>query len=515
MNAAQGPFYRHISLRFGHLAGLPGRRGRGVILVCIALISVCLSLAAILTLYFQRQQALQQAEAASRDQAAFLLAAAEGSLDRLAETGLMFANGGLAEEAVAALPGIRGIAVSDRSGNTLRQSMTNSPVTDRTTAEAIDMRAIDTLAIAPLMHRDRMVIGTERHGTLVLRDHDRLIVVAFAPATLVPPALMTRAGIRGSTGVRLAGPATGKDPSADSILLRGLRWPVTLTYTSSADPHAAWGRLIPLYVFLALAPLVLGGWLMLVFNRALRWRARAGRMIRALRHSHPRAAKLRMRLALAERRASEKLASRSQAYARLARDLCTPLNAVCGFAEMIAREWYGPHNHPRYGEYARYIGTAANTIGRHLQSVRELAELDCGLPRLSPEACDTGVLVGETLRAQSGRAYARRVRLELAPPVPVTVYVDTLLAEQLLAALLVKAIGHSRAGDAVQVAIREEPGAAIITLLQGAQAGRPLPKRAPDVDTIIAMEQARRLGGALRIITGGQGIQTELRLPKA
>lgn len=511
MNAAQGPFYRHISLRFHRIAGLPGRRGRGVILICIALISVSLCLAALLALYFQREQALQQADDAAQDQAVFLLAAAEGNLDRIAAIGLMFANGGLAEEAVAALPGISAIAVSDRSGNTLRQSTTNSRG---------GAAPIDTLAIAPLMRRDRMVIGSENHGTLVLRDHDRLIVVTFDPATLVPPALMTRASLSGTSGVRLAGqmPENALPKNTlftDYRLLHGLRWPVALHYSPNDTPREAWGRLVPLYLFLALTPLLLGGWLMLVFSRALDWRARAAKLIRALRHSRPRDSKLRMRLALAERQAGEKRAERSLTYARLARDICTPLTAVCGFAELIAREWFGPHSHPRYGEYARNISAAGLAIRAQLSAAGELATLDSGRQRLCPEPCDTAALVGGTLRAQSGRAYARRVRLELAQPVPVTVYVDTLLADRLLTALLTKAIGQSRAGEVVQVSIREEPGAAIIAITRVGRPTRAAINREPDIDTIIATEQARLMGGALRFVTGGQGIQTELRLPKA
>ncbi|MGB8600941.1 MAG: HAMP domain-containing sensor histidine kinase [Rhizomicrobium sp.] len=510
MSETAGRFYRQLGAAIGQkigpkilrAAGLPGRRARQLVIGCIGLISVSFALAAGLLLYFEQQHAFQQAEEADIAQAQILLATAEGNLDRVAALGLMFANGGLAEEAVAALPGIRGIAVADSAGNSLRQSG----------------EALDSLALASLLRKNRLVIGTGNRGLIVFRDGDRLVAVSFEPSTLAPPALLAQAELVSTAGVRLVGHHPDDAGTPRGIILAGQHWPINLHYEVDPTVTGDWYRLLPLHLFLVLGPLLVGGWLMLVFWRAINWRAKAARLVRALRHSPPKESKLRMRLALSERFAAERIQDRSLLYANLARDLCTPLNAVCGFAEMIAREIPGPIDNPKYGEYARYIDSAGRQIKKRLEAVGELATIDAGHVPLAIETCDASRLVGATLRAQSGRAYAKRIRLELAPPIPVEIHIDIEIAERLLEMLLGAAMARTAPGGNIHVTIGEEPGAAIVTITDPGK----LPSRTgrsgarPGIDETIAIELARMMGGGLKFAPQpGKGTVVALRLPKA
>jgi two-component system cell cycle sensor histidine kinase PleC len=51
--------------------------------------------------------------------------------------------------------------------------------------------------------------------------------------------------------------------------------------------------------------------------------------------------------------------------AQMKHELCTPLNAVIGFSDLMRRELHGPLGDPRYQDYAQYISESG---GRLLQS---------------------------------------------------------------------------------------------------------------------------------------------------
>jgi len=474
------------------------RDGRYTIPVCIILICGCFAAAALLQMRLDRSHTLAQAATFEHQRTQALARTTGQALDRYARLGAVFAAAPeqfRSTELTRAEPAIRDILVWDADGRQRAHLQA---------AGGAARPAFDGLR-------------TSFPGGVAFREGSETIAVLFDPKSL-------------DLGeARLVAHANAKDgPLAAAVP----GWP--LAVQGSLDEKGAladWAQTLPLYLFVILGPALVGAWLAAMFVGAFERHAKAARAVRALKSTRPIEAKLMVRLANAERGAMEALRAKSEFMAHMSHELRTPLNAVIGFSDIIADEMFGPCGQPKYGEYARDIGEAGRNLHAKIGDILEFANIEAGRFPLTEEAVDLAALAGACVEEQQGRAFSRRISLSLAFGEPGMVRADAKAVRRILTNLLANALTYTAEGGIVRADVHFEEGAGVLTLSdsgagfttgEAALAGRPFQRfdRAGTVTgaglgLAIAMELARRMGGAMRLAGGeGHGAVMEVRLPR-
>jgi signal transduction histidine kinase len=478
---------------------------RVIVPICIILICGSFAAAALVQMRLDRGRALAQAAAFEQARATDVARAAGQTLDRYARLGAVFAASPAqyrSADLARAEPAIRDIAVWGTDGaRQARFDVTAAPMA------------------APLFAGPRTSFpGGPSVQILAFHDAGQTVAVMFDPAGLI-----------------LGGHRTALVPAQQA---RGLSaavpgWPLAIM--TSVDEQGAlqdWTGALPLYLFVILGPALTGGWLAALFVGSFERHARASQHIRALKSTRPIEAKLMVRLANAERGAMEALRAKSEFIAHMSHELRTPLNAVIGFSEIIAEEFYGPCGHPKYSEYARDIGEAGKNLHTKIGEVLEFANIEAGRYPLTEEAVDLSALAALCLEEHQGRAFSRRISLSLAFGEPGLVRADASAVRRILSNLLTNALAYTVEGGIVRADVHFEEGAGVLTLSdsgkgftprEASRAGKPFERfdRAGTVTgaglgLAIAMELARRMGGAMRLVGEGpgHGATMELRLPR-
>jgi len=493
------------------LAALPGRNIRITVLLCVVAIGGSFAAAGALQMRFDRVQAFRQAAYFETGRARAVAAVAEATLARYERFARLYADGQTTDLALA--PAWRGIAVADSSGQILRAD-----------GEAIDMQSLGELA-----RRGRVVLGAGRLMVIAFVDGADTVAVSFDTAALVPRALMDGVELTSPDGTWLGGAL----PSVQAAQARAGKWPLTVRVAlDDENALSAWYGSLPLYLFVILGPALVGGGLAAVFVREFERRAKAAEAIRALRSTHPAEARLLVRLATAEREAVEAQRSKTEFVAHMSHELRTPLNAIIGFAEVIERGFYGAVGHPKYIEYARDIGMAGRSLHSKIGDILEFANLEAGRYPLKPMRFDVTELVGACVNESVGRAFSRRIALDMIPAAPAEVNADPMAVKRIVTNLLSNALLYTPEGGRVRVSVREDEGAIAVAVADNGngfnaeEAGRAgtafrrFERAGVSTGTglglAIVMALARRMGGAVRLASAhGEGTCAELRLPKA
>ncbi|MDE2164491.1 MAG: HAMP domain-containing histidine kinase [Alphaproteobacteria bacterium] len=494
------------------LAALPTRNIRITVLLCVVAIGGSFAAAGALQMRFDRVQALHQASYFETRRAHEIAAVAEATLNRYARLGQLFATDQMTDAAFAGTTGLHGIAVANASGQTLRA-----------VGETIDMASLTELA-----RKGRVALGTPQRTVIAFPSGDDVIAVSFNASALAPATMLEGAALTGTTGSTLAGlPEQG---NAISAAVTG--WPVEAAVSLDDEGAlAAWYGSLPLYLFVILGPALVGGALAAVFVREFERRDKAATAIRTLRSTRPEEAKLLVRLANAERGAVEAQRSKGEFVAHMSHELRTPLNAIIGFAEVIERGFYGPVGHHKYIEYARDIGMAGRSLHGKIGDILEFANLEAGRYPLKPTCFDVTEVIGACVNENVGRAFSRRISLEMVPAEPAEVLADAMAVRRIVTNLLSNALLYTQEGGRVRVSVRQDEGAVAISVTdngngfstaEASTAGTAFRRferagvsMGAGLGLAIVVALARRMGGAIKLGSAqGEGTCAELRLPK-
>jgi signal transduction histidine kinase len=474
-----------------------GRDIRVTVPLCIILICGSFAATALLEMRLDKNHALDQARHFERARAADLARATAASLDRYARMGAVFAAGPeeyRSADLSRAEPAIRDIAVWDAGGTQTAR--------------------LDATAARPMAQPALTAARTVFPGGLAFRDGSHTVAVLFDPKSLLAGSERAVLMPAGQTGAPVPG------------------WPATVQ--TAVDEKATlenWAAALPLYLFVILGPALAGGWLAALFVGSFERQAKAARAIRALKSTRPIEARLMVRLANAERGAMEALRSKSEFIAHMSHELRTPLNAVIGFSEIIADGLFGPAGHPKYSEYAHDIAEAGKNLHAKIGDILEFANVEAGRYPLKEEAVELADAVGAVVEEHQGCAFSRRISLSLAFGEPGQVRADPSALRRILSNLLANALTYTAEGGIVRADVRFEEGAGVLTLSdsgagfsphEARRLGKPFERfdRAGTVTgaglgVAIAMELARRMGGAMRLAgETGRGATMELRLPR-
>ncbi|HEY4944262.1 MAG TPA: HAMP domain-containing sensor histidine kinase [Rhizomicrobium sp.] len=488
---------------------LATRNIRFTVLACVVLICGCFAAAAALQMRNDRVHALAQAQYFEARRAADVAAAAAVTLDRIAAIGRDFADGKPVDGTV---DGVSNITVFDNTGLAL------------TTLDSVNNPSLPLDAITSGKP------GVYAPGTLTFPYGARIVAVAFDPHVLVPERMLARAALQLTSGVVLL---QDSDWSGKGGTTQVAGWPVSVRTSVDEDAAlSAWTGSLPLYLFVILGPSLVGAGLAAVFVREFERRARASEAIRTLRSMRPVEARLLVRLAEAERRAVEDARAKSEFIAHMSHELRTPLNAIIGFSEVIERGFYGAVGHAKYVEYAHDINEAGRNLHNKIGDILEFANVEAGRYPLSPARIDVCAIAAECVDEHTGRAFSRRIALELGFAQGPEAVADRLAVARILISLITNALAYTQEGGLVRVDVLEEEAAIVVRVIDNghgftraevAKAGTPFRRfdrpgaaTGAGMGLAIAMSLARRMGGAIRLDgTPGGGSVAELRLPKA
>ena len=238
---------------------------------------------------------------------------------------------------------------------------------------------------------------------------------------------------------------------------------------------------------------------------------------------------INMERALTERNEALMAADRlkSEFIANVSYEFRTPLNAIIGYAELLARQYFGDMNE-RQLEYASAILDSAQNLILMIGDVIDVAAIEAGYIHLEPTLVDVRQLTESIARLFQQRARSRNIDLliEVAPDAG-AIRADPQRLKQALGNLLSAAIGAAPGGRTIVVAAnRGEDTLDISVAVQGAQDDFGVDV-GPDSDSSQARSSTRGLGVALartlielhggRLVTetGPQGRRIVCALPFA
>lgn len=208
---------------------------------------------------------------------------------------------------------------------------------------------------------------------------------------------------------------------------------------------------------------------------------------------------INMERALTERNEALVAADRlkSEFIANVSYEFRTPLNAIIGYAELLARQYFGEMNE-RQLEYSSAILDSAQNLILMIGDVIDVAAIEAGYIHLEPSQVDVRQLTESMARLFQQRARSRNIELliEVEPDVGM-VGADPQRLKQALGNLLSAAIGAAPGGRTIIVkAERQEERLDISVSVQGAVEDFGFDV-GPDSDSSQARSSTRGLGVAL------------------
>ncbi|MGA9796235.1 MAG: HAMP domain-containing sensor histidine kinase [Rhizomicrobium sp.] len=519
--------------------------------VVLSLVLICGSFAgaAVVHMRLDRMHALDQAAMFTGRRAGEIASDLSTTFNRYQALGAAFANASESAETGAALSEAGGsalanIAVLDAQGQ-LVSELKSAPK---------GFLPLDPVLLAQAAS-ERVVIPSidGRTMTLAFASNGHIVAMQLNTAALMPNASMEDALLALPDGRLVAmgsqwkqGPPASalalidsavnvmvKTPDGNRLVsLRKIpRWPLDAGASiPSGEALSAWYGTLPLYFFFIFGPSLAGAALAVIFVREFERRAKLAHATKTLRSTRPEEARLLVRLAEAERRATEAQRAKSEFIGHMSHELRTPLNAIIGFSEIIERGVFGGAGHPKYVEYAHDIGSAGRALHAKIGDILDFADLDAGRHPIVMKIIDVAALTRASVAGIAGRAFARRIRLIVALPDCSLAAGDAQAVQRILANLLSNATQYTPPGGSVRVQLRTEDGAVIISVRdtgvgfsEGEHTGeafarfdRPGSVTGTGLGVAVAAALARRMGGSLRIGNAqDNGTLAELQLPRS
>jgi len=526
------------------------RNVRVVVILSVILITGSFASAAIIQMRLDRARALDQAAYLESRRAAQVATDFSATLERYVALGSAFANSTGTAETSAALSevggiALRNIAILSRNGELLYEMKSNPsaflPLPATAWADALRHRAI-----VPSRDGQTTIIAFATGEKIVAMQLDMRAIVQ--PASMEETVIATRDGQLLALGsgwkdVPPMGALATDTPQARVIDLPDEHRLVALApvpnwsasvgaSVETGEALGAWYGALPLYFFLIFGPSLAGAGLAVVFVREFEKRARAAEAVKNLRAVKPDEAKLRIRLAEAERRAIEASRAKTEFIGHMSHELRTPLNAIIGFSEVIERGVFGPTGHPKYVEYARDINAAGRALHDKIGDILDFADMEAGRHPLDIRAIDIAAIARDVVADAAGRAVLRRIKLTVALPASAHALADAAAVKRIVSNLLTNALQYTQDNGAVRIQVRSANNVVAVTVRDNGlgfsstemeRAGNPFlsfdragAATGNGLGLAICNALARRMHGVVQIGSRqGEGTIAELRLPRA
>jgi signal transduction histidine kinase len=234
-------------------------------------------------------------------------------------------------------------------------------------------------------------------------------------------------------------------------------------------------------------------------------------------------------MAEAEAHERERLleSGRRDLVAWVSHDLRSPLAALRAMAESLED---GVAEDP--ARYHRQIRVEVDRLSALVDDLFELSRIQAGALRLSLERVSLADVVSDALAGAQPYAATRGVRVTGSADAPVPVLADERELHRALGNLVVNAIRHTPADGVVEVSVRAEPGAAVLSVTDGcggipeadlphvfevAWRGQPARTPGPDSGAGLGLAIARGIveahHGRIGVRNVDGGCRFEVRLP--
>ena len=517
------------------------RHIRITVLLCVVLICGSFAAAGALQMRIGREHGLQQAASLEVQRDREIAGGLAARLDRNATIAARFAGGQLGRDTLetflsAHASALRNIAVMDETGTAI--SALRKPGF-LPLPQGLLMRAFGGRTVA--ISGNSLLLAFPQNGNVTVAELDL--------GTIFPAGVLSHSAVTDAKGIVLAKgsawtlerlpmdlpPGEGADVSDGQMVSAAsvARWPLRVAGVLDVESAVgAWYGSLPLYLFVILGPALAGAGLSVVFVREFERRMRANDALLRLRNTSSSDARLLIRLAEAERRASEAVRSKSEFVAHMSHELRTPLNAIIGFSEIISHGFLGQAGHPKYVEYARDIGAAGRDLHGKIGDILEFANVEAGRHPISLCAVDVSEVASVCVNEMAGRAFSRRIDLGVAQMTEASAHADGRAVKRILANLLSNALNFTPDGGRVRVEIVESETAIIARVrdtgsgfseTESEQAGQPFAAferigspTGLGLGLAIATALAERMGGEMLLVRNqAMGTTAELRLRKA
>lgn len=182
----------------------------------------------------------------------------------------------------------------------------------------------------------------------------------------------------------------------------------------------------------------------------------SGQDVYALRHKDDERGNAMILLVRAKEQADEMgredtedaLQQRTQFFAEFGHDLRSPLNAVIGFADVMANEIRGPIPEA-YVEYPGLIKESGETLLSLVEDMLAYARSEVGTYQLKPESIDLSVIAEDVIRSLAEIAIRQQVTLNWTGESDVWAEVDPMAMRRILDNLISNSLKYSPPGSAV------------------------------------------------------------------
>ncbi len=144
--------------------------------------------------------------------------------------------------------------------------------------------------------------------------------------------------------------------------------------------------------------------------------------------------------------------------ANMSHELRSPLNAINGFAEMMASEAFGPLGAAKYLEYAEDIRSSAQHLRNVIQNILDVSRIEQDVVAPDIQPVEAASLVDEAIRMMAMEAAGNDIALTRAPGGEgVVLNADRSKVLQVLLNLLSNGVKFTKPGGAVTVAVGQPP----------------------------------------------------------
>lgn len=158
--------------------------------------------------------------------------------------------------------------------------------------------------------------------------------------------------------------------------------------------------------------------------------------------------------------------NKTEFLANLSHELRTPLNHIMGFAQVMAEESFGPHEDPRYRDYAGNIHESGKHLLAILNDILDVSRLETGVWQLVERQVDLNRVVGSVVRMVGEKTQEAGLSLDtdLSDDLP-EVFADERMVRQMLLNLLSNAAKFTHDGGEISITSRRnEAGEAVLTV---------------------------------------------------
>lgn len=157
-------------------------------------------------------------------------------------------------------------------------------------------------------------------------------------------------------------------------------------------------------------------------------------------------------------RAEEEGRARGRFLATVGHELRSPLNAIVGFAEVLASERFGPLGHDAYRDHVGDILSAGRHLLEVVEDIVDLARFEAGRLRLNEEPEDLSRLIHDSLRMMGFPAQRKGIAIERLISIdPPPVVVDARRVRQVLVNLVSNALKYTPDGGHVAIELGRDP----------------------------------------------------------